>query len=293
MQILSRIRVKKEQKTAIDAGLLLKELSSDARRYLFPGHEWTEEEEEVHSEECIETVISRECCSRNEGASFSVSSNKEMFLPLDIRPLSDASLPEALFPEVKASKSRQTRRHPAEKIRKVRHTERLTELDPRTRALIDEIEKLQKKYGITIEELEAALSYKVKLSRLRITANKSIILDDFDCREVRMDTLTKTVYLFYLKHPEGIRYKDLSDHRKELEDIYTSISGRSDLDGIRKSISDLTDSVMNNSINEKVSKAKKAFRDAVDERVARFYYIEGKQGAARNIALDRSLVIWE
>ena len=167
------------------------------------------------------------------------------------------------------------------------------EPDARTKAVLDEIEAIQKKYGITIEELEAALSYRVRLSHLRITRHHAIILDDFDRQEVRMDTLTKAVFLLYLKHPEGIRYKDLCDHRCELENIYMSISGRSDLEGIRKSISDLTDSIMSNSINEKVSKAKKAFRDVVEDRVARFYYIDGKQGAAKSIALDRSLVIWE
>lgn len=108
-----------------------------------------------------------------------------------------------------------------------------------------------------------------------------------------MDTLTKSVFLLFLKHPEGIRYKDLCDHRSELESIYMSISGRSNLESMRKSIRDLTDSVTSNSINEKVSKAKKAFRDVVDERIAKFYYIDGKQGAAKSIALDRSLVIWE
>lgn len=167
------------------------------------------------------------------------------------------------------------------------------EVDPKTKAIIDEIEALKVKYGITIEELEAVLSYNVKLSHLRITRHKAIILDDFDCQEVKMDTLTKSVFLLFLKHPEGIRYKDLCDHRRELESIYLSISGRSNLESMRKSISDLTDSVTSNSINEKVSKAKKAFRDVVDERIAKFYYIDGKQGAAKSIALDRSLVIWE
>ena len=166
-------------------------------------------------------------------------------------------------------------------------------MDPKTKAIIDEIEALKVKYGITIEELEAVLSYNVKLSHLRITRHKAIILDDFDRQEVKMDTLTKAVFLLFLKHPEGIRYKDLCDHRSELESIYMSISGRSNLESMRKSISDLTDSVTSNSINEKVSKAKKAFRDVVDERIAKFYYIDGKQGAAKSIALDRSLVIWE
>ena len=167
------------------------------------------------------------------------------------------------------------------------------DMDPKTKALLDEIEAIKVKYGITIEELEAVLSYRVKLSHLRITRHKEIILDDFDHREVKMDALTKSIFLLYLKHPEGIRYKELCDHRSELEEIYLSISGRSDMDSIRKSIDDLTDPITSNSINEKVSRAKKAFREVVDVRIARFYYIDGRQGAAKRIALDRSLVIWE
>lgn len=158
--------------------------------------------------------------------------------------------------------------------------------------LMEELEKIRRKYGVTIEQIEAVLSYTVKLSRLRITRRKEIILDDFDLREVRMDTLTKAVYLLFLKHPEGIRFKELSDHSAELEKIYKSVTGRTDMDAIRRSIGSLVDP-LDNSINEKVSKAKKAFRNVVDDRIARFYYIDGKQGAAKGIALDRSLVVWE
>ena len=165
------------------------------------------------------------------------------------------------------------------------------EPDEQTRALLAEIEKLQRKYGITIEELEAVIAFRVKLSRLHITEKKSIVLEDFDRKEVKMDTLTKAVFLLYLKHPEGIRYKELSDYQQELEKIYSSITGREDLDSIRKSVADLCDP-LNNSINEKVSKVKKAFRDAVDDRVARFYYIDGKKGTAKRIALDRDFVLW-
>lgn len=166
------------------------------------------------------------------------------------------------------------------------------EPDEQTKALLAEIEKLQRKYGITIEELEAVIAFRVKLSRLHITEKKAIVLEDFDRKEVKMDTLTKAVFLLYLKHPEGIRYKELSDYQQELEEIYSSITGREDLDSIRKSVADLCDP-LNNSINEKVSKVKKAFKDVVNEHTAKFYYIDGKKGTAKRIALDRDLVLWE
>lgn len=158
--------------------------------------------------------------------------------------------------------------------------------------VMKELEDIQRRYGVTIEQIEAVLSYKVKLSHLRITCRKEIILDDFDFREVRMDTLTKAVYLLFLRHPDGIRFKELSEHVAELEELYMSITDRTDIVAIRRSIGSLTDP-LNNSINEKVSKVKKAFRNTVDDRIARFYYIDGNQGAAKGIALDRSLVIWE
>ena len=158
--------------------------------------------------------------------------------------------------------------------------------------VMKELEDIRCRYGVTIEQIEAVLSYKVNLSHLRITCRKEIILDDFDFREVRMDTLTKAVYLLFLRHPEGIRFKELSEHAAELEELYMSITDRTDLVAIRRSIGSLTNP-LDNSINEKVSKVKKAFRNAVDDRIARFYYIDGNQGAAKGIALDRSLVIWE
>lgn len=165
------------------------------------------------------------------------------------------------------------------------------EPDEQAKAILAEIERLQRKFGITIEELEAVIAFRVKLSRLRITEKKAIVLEDFDHKEVKMDTLTKAVFLLYLKHPEGIRYKELSDYQQELEEIYSSITGREDLDSIRKSVADLCDP-LNNSINEKVSKVKKAFKDVVNEHTAKFYYIDGKKGTAKRIALDRSLVLW-
>ena len=168
----------------------------------------------------------------------------------------------------------------------------VTDLEPdeKTKAILAEIEALQRKYGVTIEEVEIALAHKVKLSRLHITGKNEILLEDFDRKEVKMDTLTKAVFFLYLLHPEGIRYKELSDYQQELEEIYSSITGREDLGSIRKSVADLCDP-LNNSINEKVSKVKKAFRDVVNDRVAKFYYIDGEKGTAKRIALDRDYVI--
>ena len=209
----------------------------------------------------------------------------------DILPMQESDMDFAPISEVSCFAEKSISEEPAAPC--VSADERADEVPEELADMVmKELEDIQRRYGVTIEQIEAVLSYKVKLSHLRITYRKKIILDNFDFREVRMDTLTKAVYLLFLRHPEGIRFKELSEHVAELEELYMSITDRTDIVAIRRSIGSLTDP-LNNSINEKVSKVKKAFRNTVDDRIARFYYIDGKQGAAKGIALDRSLVIWE
>ena len=276
----------------LSADKIIRLLSADAMRYFFPGYSAMES---IYHEIRFRIHDSGKVAHRAEKTHDYLSEDKKVS-PSEDKQASPAKSRERYSHKFKLESSLlfETEEFPDDEFFPAAPAaESECDLDPKTKALLDEIEAIKVKYGITIEELEAVLSYRVKLSHLRITRHKEIILDDFDHREVKMDALTKSIFLLYLKHPEGIRYKELCDHRSELEEIYLSISGRSDMDSIRKSIDDLTDPITSNSINEKVSRAKKAFREVVDVRIARFYYIDGRQGAAKRIALDRSLVIWE
>ena len=276
----------------LSADKIIRLLSADAMRYFFPGYSAMES---IYHEIRFRIHDSGKVAHRAERTLDYLSEDKKVS-PSEDKQASPAKSRERYSHKFKLESSLlfETEEFPDDEFFPAAPAaESECDLDPKTKALLDEIEAIKVKYGITIEELEAVLSYRVKLSHLRITRHKEIILDDFDHREVKMDALTKSIFLLYLKHPEGIRYKELCDHRSELEEIYLSISGRSDMDSIRKSIDDLTDPITSNSINEKVSRAKKAFREVVDVRIARFYYIDGRQGAAKRIALDRSLVIWE
>lgn len=289
MQLTNAIFVDMEK---LSADKIIRLLSADAMRYFFPGYSAMES---IYHEIRFRIHDSVKVAHRAEKTHDYLSEDKKVS-PSKDKKASPAKSRERYSHKFKLESSLlfETEEFPDDEFFPAAPAaESECDLDPKTKALLDEIEAIKVKYGITIEELEAVLSYRVKLSHLRITRHKEIILDDFDHREVKMDALTKSIFLLYLKHPEGIRYKELCDHRSELEEIYLSISGRSDMDSIRKSIDDLTDPITSNSINEKVSRAKKAFREVVDVRIARFYYIDGRQGAAKRIALDRSLVIWE
>lgn len=164
--------------------------------------------------------------------------------------------------------------------------------DARTKAIIDAWKNIERTFGITIDDLYGILRCRVKLSRLTITTSNRLFLTDFDNREVKMDDLTKALYYFYLRHPEGAPLKELYEHEDEILKYYSSITGRDDLDGIRRSVKELLDPY-GNGRNVCLSRIKKAFREAAGDTAACFYYVDGKYGEARKIRLDRDYIIWE
>jgi aromatic ring-cleaving dioxygenase len=132
----------------------------------------------------------------------------------------------------------------------------------------------------------------VKISRLRITRHFKIFLTDYDNAEVKLGPLPKTVFLFFLRHPEGVMFSHLMDHRKELQMIYERVCTNDDPQKMRDSIKRLTDP-LDNSISEKCAAVKKAFILNIADNIACNYYISGAQGEKKGIPLDRSLVEWE
>lgn len=136
------------------------------------------------------------------------------------------------------------------------------------------------------------LKHQIKFSRITITKDCTVLLTDYDNKEVKMEPMTKAVFLLYLKHPEGIAFKQLPDYRQELADIYNKIKPFGLNDRVLKSIEDVTNPLLN-SINEKCSRVKAAFTPLVDASLADHYYIVGKGGEKKKITLPRNLVIWE
>ena len=145
--------------------------------------------------------------------------------------------------------------------------------------------------GFSAEVIKGWLDQKVKLSRISITKRNKILLVDYDI-EVKMGPLPKTVFLFFLRHPEGMRFVDLQDYKQEIYDIYSRLAVSDDLDKIKRSVDLLTDP-FDNSINEKCTMIKYAFQKVVKDDIASNYYVSGKQGHVMKIPLDRTLVEWE
>jgi len=154
-------------------------------------------------------------------------------------------------------------------------------------------EKVQmlKAYGMTEEEIISQLFCCHPLPMLTISRNYRIFLGD-ERKEVHLEPLVKSVYLLFLKHPEGINFKGLPDYREELTRIYDKVRPWGLSDRALHSIEDVTNPMLN-SINEKCARIRKAFVTMLDGSVAGHYYIKGARGEAKRIALPRELVTWE
>lgn len=154
-------------------------------------------------------------------------------------------------------------------------------------------EKVQmlKGYGMTEEEIISQLFCCHPLPKLMISRNYRIFLGD-ERKEVHLEPLVKSVYLLFLKHPEGINFKDLPDYREELTKIYNKVRPWGLSDRAIQSIEDVTNPLLN-FINEKCARIRKAFVTMLDSSVADQYYIKGTRGKAKRISLPRELVAWE
>jgi hypothetical protein len=159
------------------------------------------------------------------------------------------------------------------------------------------IKKLQESQPDLCNQLNNSLFNKISISsssvisRMVIDERYRIFLPDYNNIEIELNPLSKSLYIFLLRKPDGIIFKELSNYRNELIEIYSRVGNRLDMDQVKKSIYDLTDP-RSNSINEKCSKIKEAFLSKIDDAIAEQYYITGSRSQNKLIKLDRSLLIF-
>ncbi len=155
----------------------------------------------------------------------------------------------------------------------------------------ERIEALRNK-GVNTMVLRSIVDDGEHLSPIHITKDFRIILPDYDNMEVIMPALPKAVFILFLRHPEGIRFKDLVDHYDELLRIYKSMNPIGTSKKQAQSIQEITNP-MSNSINEKCARIREAFVKLFDDNLAKNYYITGKKGEPKRITLAASLIVWE
>ena len=124
-----------------------------------------------------------------------------------------------------------------------------------------------------LEELRIEAA-KGRLSPLMITKDLRFLLPGFGNREIEIQPVHKAVYLLFLAHPEGIEFKRLSEHREELLRYYMATARNMDKEKIIESVAHLIDP-LDNAINEKCSRIKRAFYELMDPYTASYYIISG------------------
>ena len=170
-----------------------------------------------------------------------------------------------------------------EKLRQLHRSILIAEVKEKVRML--------KELGMSDGEIVSSLRISQSLKKLVISKNYRLFLDE-ERKEVHMEPLVKAVYLLFLKHPEGIVFKDLPDYRMELADIYNKVRPWGLNERALQSIEDVTNPLLN-SINEKCARIRKVFTTILDRSVAEHYFIKGTRGKAKCIDLPRELVVWE
>ncbi len=163
------------------------------------------------------------------------------------------------------------------------------------RSIDDEISRIVEqlhKEGVEEFVLRCMVPVEEKLSRIVITPKYEIALPDYGGKSIEMSPLPKAVFLLFLKHPEGIYFKDLVDYKDELRGIYEKITNRTSAKVVDDSIDKVTDPTQN-AINEKCSRIREAFVKQMDERLAKNYCITGWRGSAKRITLPPHMVEWQ
>ena len=167
--------------------------------------------------------------------------------------------------------------------------------DVSTDDLLDEVrERIARlrQRGIAEYVLEQLIHPDNRLSRMVITKDWRILLPDYNNMEIKMEPLVKAVYLLFLRHEEGIAFKQLPAYREELTELYNALRPSGLTDRAKQSIEDVTNPVMN-SINEKCARIRGAFLGLFDDYMAKSYYIDGQRGETKKISLSRDLITWE
>ena len=131
---------------------------------------------------------------------------------------------------------------------------------------------LLKAIGVPLLEELRIEAAKGKLSRLVITKDYKFILVDYNHKEVELQPVHKAVYLLFLAHPEGIEFKRLAEYREELTRYYMATAKMMDKEKIIEGVDHLVNP-LDNAINEKCSRIKKAFLELMDEYRASYYII--------------------
>lgn len=118
--------------------------------------------------------------------------------------------------------------------------------------LFDTLQQLEKIIENTINKII------VQTSLMQITEDYKINFEFTSKLEIKLNALTKAIYILFCKYPEGINIEELSNYEDELLKLYKCISPKSNLDEIISSVKRVCD-LKTKEIYVHISRVKQAF----------------------------------
>lgn len=130
-----------------------------------------------------------------------------------------------------------------------------------------------------------------KPDNLYINKDYSIHLGSAAGPEIKLRPLVKTVFIFFLKHPEGILFKERAEYESEMSRIYEivapNVSREERAERIRRLVSP-----EDNSFSEKCSVLNSTLDRLIKPPLSDGYKVQGANGLPRRIPLAPVTVSW-
>ena len=151
-------------------------------------------------------------------------------------------------------------------------------------ALMVMVQERLKRLGAGVERLAEPVELFIK--------NYNIRMGEADGQILQLRPLVKTLFILFLRHPEGILLKHRDDYRTELEEIYSTINPNTFMEDVKARVARLVD-LEDNSFSEKASVLNARLKELLPDEIAGEYQISGYNGCPRKIRLNPLLVHWE
>ena len=126
------------------------------------------------------------------------------------------------------------------------------------------------------------------ISKLVVKPDYSIVLPYLNL-EIKLNALTKALYIFLLKENGYVALDQLHLYRSEIMDLYLNTSNLSDIDKMHESLDRVLD-VSTKSIFTHLSRIKNAFYKEMTEEYARLYVVSGSGLRNRFIPLSKDII---
>jgi hypothetical protein len=154
---------------------------------------------------------------------------------------------------------------------------------------------LQQSYKV-MDDIRSQLLFRERFkftlqpSKMRIAGRlRRLYLTDLGNLEIYLTPMEKTVYLFFLNHPEGVEFSYMPDHIQEIRKIYEHVSN-TDIIALLENRTNAICTNQGDCLGQIVSRIRFKFVKELGETLAGPYLISGSASQKRKIKLDRSLV---